>query len=125
MDVTQTLKINNASFVVHNDTDLYLGDTLYSDYGFELFWRKQTGLPERHWQFMLKHCGFGNPDKAMRIPYWYAETRLTELPLVPLMNRTFVTHFVLGGEWYGMAFDGKQFIVQHNHDNLFLPGIIF
>jgi hypothetical protein len=124
MDVTQTFAINGAAFPVHNDTDYHLGMYLDSDYGFELFWRKQSGMAERDWQFMLKHCGFNNPDKALRVPYWYAETRITELPLVPLMRRTFVTHFVFGGEWYGIAFDGKQFIVQANHNNLFLPSVM-
>lgn len=120
MDVMNSVVLNGATFVVHNDTDYYLGDTLYSDYGFELYWRQGRGKRELAWHKFLQAHKFYDIGKPLRIPYWSGETHVRELPLTPLITRSFVVHFVLGGEWYGLGFDG-EFIVQNNHNNLFLP----
>lgn len=128
MDVLNTIVVNNATFPVINDTDYYLDGMIYSDYGFELFYNKRNGLKQVKWARLLDSNGFGfdppNRTRAYGSHYYSAETFQRSLDVRKFVERPFVVHWVSGGTWYGLAFDGYEFAIQTNDKNYWLPDIV-
>jgi hypothetical protein len=128
MDVLNALVINKVTFPVVNDTDYYLDEYLYSDYGFELFYNKRRGMNQIKWEKLLDSNGFGvsapNRTRAYGGHYYSAETHVRTLNFREFMDRAFVVHWVSGGTWYALAFDTREFVVQDNHQNYWLPDLV-
>lgn len=123
MDVFNTLTVNNANFVVTNTTDYSLDQYLDSSYGFELYYRAKRGIAQSRWLDLLKTNGFDGPT-LLRGGVYQSENRLTELDFHPFMVRPFVLYWTLDDDWYGLMFDGREFLLQGNDGQPFLPGLL-
>ena len=124
MDVLNSLSLNGANFIVHDSSTYALNRHLDSDYGFELYWRRKRGAQELKWRQMLNRYGFHNVDVWPGKSYLNGETHVDTLDLVDFIVRPFVVHWVFGGEWYGLGFDGNEFHLQDNHNNIYLPNAL-
>lgn len=123
MDVIDVLTVNGENYIFSNPTDCYVDRYLYSSYGFVLYYRPKKGIANTRWHDMLKRNGYGM-KLQIRKNILYVETRNTTFDIWDYVDRPFVVEWVLDDCWHSLAFDGKEFVMQDNDGNLWLPGVV-
>lgn len=123
MDVLHTVTVNDSTFKVTNPTDYYLDQYLDSQYGFELYYKNKRGMQQARWLTMLEVNGFDEPTNMGKGLY-QAETHADTLDFHLFVRRPFVLYWVFSDVWYGLGFDGNEFIMQDESDMRWLPSLI-
>ena len=100
------LLVNDTTIKIDNRTDYYLDQWLYSDYGFELFYRPKRGIEEVYWQELLESNGFNlyhGPDPRIKGGR-SAESRSRSIDFHEFLTRSFCMRFT-SDKVYDLYFD--------------------
>lgn len=111
MTIFDAISVNDSTIKVDNRTDYYLDQWLYSDYGFQLYYRPTRGVSEVYWKELLRENGFDEPVKIPRQKFLSAQSRNRSLDLFEFVTRTFCTEFVSGDKIYALLFDYPNSII--------------
>jgi hypothetical protein len=114
MDVFNTIEINRVQIKVDNETDYYLDEWLYSDYGFRLFYKSGKGANEYYWRKTLDGYEFDENAPYKRIVD--IETRCRSIRIQDLTSRSHMLQFVSDNKFYSYLFDYRENMIVMRND---------
>lgn len=117
MPLFDAITVNDTSIKVDNRTDYYLDQWLYSDYGFQLFYRPTRGISEVYWRELLRENGFDEGVKIQR--FLSCQSRHRSLDLWEFLSKTFCVEFVSGDKIYALLFDYPNSIIVMSNTETF------
>jgi len=122
MPIFDALTVNDTTIKVDNQTDYYLEQWLYSDYGFRLFYRPTTGIEEYYWKNLLNQYNFEDVDDqfiSRRTRFVDISTRNRSIDFHEFLSRPFCTEFVSGDKVYAFYFDYRKSTILMSNEETF------
>lgn len=99
--------VNDQTIKVDNRANIYFDGEIYTDYGFELFYRRGSGIGEAYWTELLIEWGF---EPSMYPPIgrvMACETQAKALDLRSFFTKTFAIQYIYEGRSFGILYDHK------------------
>jgi hypothetical protein len=125
MHTFDAITVNNTTIKVDNPTDYYLDQWLYTDYGFNIYYRGKRGIEEVYWNRLLKANGFEEPSFINRgvgdTPngVYDLDTYSRSLDFHEFLSRSFCIEFTSGKKPYAMFFDHKTWTITMSEEESF------